>query len=212
MDDLELKTAVFSSINRYDENTDNRIKWLKSFAQWCNVNRIQGNVAECGVNRGEFAEFINKYFFDRKLYLFDTFRGFEEKDLKFELSIGKSYFERSSFNNQELFQCTNIDIVKRRMKNVEKCEFCIGCFPESAIEVKDEFCFVNLDMDLYQPMLAGIDFFYPQMVSNGVILLHDYFHPDLQGVKRAVDDYEKRTKKRLHKFVIGDYCSLAIVK
>lgn len=57
-------------------------------------------------------------------------------------------------------------------------------FPESAEGIQDSFCFVNLDMDLYQPMLNGLRFFYDKMEKNGVILLHDYFHEGLQGVKK----------------------------
>ena len=38
-----------------------------------------------GVFRGEFASKINKCFPNSKLYLFDTFEGFDERDVKIEL-------------------------------------------------------------------------------------------------------------------------------
>lgn len=45
----------------------------------------QGAVAELGVYRGDFAKVINEAFPDKKLYLFDTFEGFPEEDLNYEM-------------------------------------------------------------------------------------------------------------------------------
>ena len=208
----DLKTKVFSSINRYDEKTDRRVVWLASFAEYVKTIKMQGNVAECGVNRGEFAYFINKYFPDRKLYLFDTFEGFSEKDIEAERSFSDDAFKKSVFNTKECFKVTNIDIVKNRMPYIQQCEFHVGYFPDSAVGIVDKFCFVNLDTDLYKPILSGLEFFYPQMVSGGVILVHDYFNSELPGVERAIKDYEDNNGIKFHKFPIADYWSLAIVK
>ena len=66
-------------------------------------------------------------------------------------------------------------------------------------------------MDLYQPMLAGLRFFYSKMYPGGVILMHDYFHPELPGVKQAVEEFEKETQITLCKVPIGDFCSIAVI-
>lgn len=97
------------------------------------------------------------------------------------------------------------------MLHPEKCVLKKGYFPETAVDVNDQFCFVNLDMDLYQPMLAGLRFFYEKMCSGGVILMHDYFHPELPGVKQAVTEFEKERGLKLCKVPIGDFCSIAVV-
>lgn len=211
-EDKNLIVEVKSSFNSINENTDGRTIWLKAFSEYVKSENISGNVAECGVNNGEFSFFINKYFSDRKLYLFDTFSGFAEEDLKTERAIGDENFLNGTFNRSGCFKFADVDIVKKRMLHLEKCEFHIGYFPNSAKDVNDEFCFVNLDMDLYQPMYAGLEFFIPKMTKGGVILAHDYFHPQLPGVKKAFDDYEKNHNVKLHKFPIADYCSMAIVK
>jgi hypothetical protein len=52
----------------------------------------------------------------------------------------------------------------------------------------EKFAFVNLDMDLYLPTLKALQFFAPRLTHGGVIQVHDYFHPDLPGVKQAVDE------------------------
>ena len=212
VEDERLKTEVFSAINRYDEKTDRRVVWLASFAQYAKEAAMPGNVAECGVNRGEFAYYINKYFPDKKLYLFDTFEGFADEDLEVERGLGEKSFLESRFNTGESFKAANLDIVKKRMLHPEQCEFHVGYFPATAEGVEDNFCFVNLDTDLYQPILAGLEFFFPKMVNGGVILVHDYFNSSLPGVRKAIVDFESKTGMRLRKFPIADYCSLAVVK
>ena len=43
-------------------------------------NGIKGAVAEAGVYKGTTAKRMNRYFPDRKIYLFDTFEGFDIRD------------------------------------------------------------------------------------------------------------------------------------
>ena len=198
--------------NIYDEIADCRVGWLRSFAKFVKEEEMVGNVAECGVYAGDFAVYINKYFADRKLYLFDTFEGFSDVDLKVERELNHKAFISGEFNQELNFSVNNEEIARRKMPNIEQCEFHKGYFPESAKGIEDNFCFVNLDMDLYQPMLAGLEFFMHKMSNGGVILLHDYFHPELPGVKQAVKDYELKHGLTLSKIPIGDGCSIAIVK
>ncbi|MBR3622284.1 MAG: hypothetical protein IKN43_02920 [Selenomonadaceae bacterium] len=210
-EDEELKTKVFSFYNRYSES-DYRVNWVKSYSKYIYSENIKGNVAECGVNMGHFAYYINKFFYDRQCYLFDTFQGFPHEDLKEERQLWDEVREDGRLNFEDMFLNTNVDIVKSRLENQKLCRFFVGYFPESALNVEDEFCFVNLDMDLYRPMFEGLKFFYPKMTRGGVILLHDYFSSEWPGTHKAVKDFEEYLGKSLHKFPIGDYCSIAIVR
>ena len=188
-----------------------RIRWLCDFACYAREANMPGNVAECGVYYGDFSFFINKYFPDRILYLFDTFEGFAETDLSVERELGDKNFLDGPLN-KKCFADARIEIIENIFPHIEKCVIKKGFFPETTAGLEDTFCFVNLDMDLYQPMLAGIEWFYPRMEPGGVILLHDYWNPEAPGVKRAVHDYEQTHHIKLHKFPIGDFFSLAILK
>ena len=211
LEDQTLLTEVLSAYNQYGEQTDRRVIWLRNYAQYAEEQGFSGNVAECGVCMGEFSYYINKYFPDKQLYLFDTFEGFSERDLSVERSFNNDKFLDSIFNSGEIFVGANAQVVLARMLHPEKCVLKKGYFPETAAGLKDRFCFVNLDMDLYQPMLAGLRFFYPRMCPGGVILMHDYFHPELPGVKQAVRDFEKERQTALCKAPIGDFCSIAVI-
>ncbi len=189
---------------------DQRISYIKNYAEYVH-DRLDGNVAECGVFRGDSAKYINKYFYDRKFYLFDTFEGFGKEDLEYETKADNFVFDNEFFN-EKTFNNTSINLVMNKMSHPEKIETRKGLFPETAEGLDDKFVFVNLDMDLYQPMLAGLEYFYDRMVKGGCLLLHDYFHSGLGGVKVAVEDFEKRHNIILNKTPIGDSCSIAIIK
>ena len=88
----------------------------------------------------------------------------------------------------------------------------IGRFPETATGITEKFVFVNLDMDLYEPTLEGLRFFYPLMSPGGVILIHDYFNKSYPNIESAIYDFEKELGEMVHKIPIGDDISMAIIK
>lgn len=191
-----------------------RRNWIKCFAEYTREIGLTGSVAECGVYYGETAMFINRYWADRTLYLCDTFEGFAEKDVTKE-AMNFDTFKKGIFNDICFKAETSeavIETVKTRMLYPEKVRIYQGYFPESIGDIKDKFCFVNLDMDLYEPQLEGLRYFWKRVEKGGVILLHDYFHPELPGVKVAVADFEKELGYMLSKIPIGDECSIAVIK
>lgn len=203
---------IFADYRYLDLIRDQRINFIIDYSKWIYKNNINGNVAECGVFRGDSAKFLNRCFFDRKLYLCDTFEGFDEKDLKEEKSHRDEYFQKSRFSDKNFFASTSIDDVMKKMIFKDNIIVKKGYFPDSMKNEEDIFSFVNLDMDLYVPMLEGLKYFWKKMSKGGCILLHDYFSEDFSRVEQAVKDFEIQEGIRLTKIPIGDGCSLAIIK
>ena len=192
------------------QHIDARVPWLRRFAEFAYEKELQGNVAECGVFRGDFAKYINEFFYDRNLYLFDSFEGFTDRDIKAD----KIHSRYSSFYETiDFFQDTSLKLVLSKMVHPEKIVVKKGYVPDAFAGVEDIFCFVNLDMDLYAPMLEALRFFYPRMVKGGIIMLHDYYCGHLlAGVKDAVCEYEKEINKSLCKIPSEVSTSLIVVK
>lgn len=182
-----------------------RINFLKNFSKLVSTMGIEGDVAEAGVFQGEFAKYINSFFKDRTLYLFDTFDGFDERDVKHEHS--------NNFSGAQIgqYDMTSEEIVLGNMKYPDKCRVFKGFFPETAIGagINTKFCFVNLDMDLYKPTLEGLKFFKDKMAKGGIVLVHDYFS-HYKGVHAAIHEFiEMYPEYRL--IPIGDEISIAVV-
>jgi O-methyltransferase len=173
----ENKIMVFQQIGNGIEFRDERIASLNSCVAMLKERNIQGNLAEVGVYKGEFAKLLNRYFPEKKLYLFDTFEGFDTKrDEVEECDTGR-------------FKDTNIELVLNKMVTPENCIVRKGYFPDTAEGIEDTFCLVSLDADLYNPILAGLEFFYPRMQKGGYIFVHDFGTYHFTGVKKAVYEY-----------------------
>jgi Macrocin-O-methyltransferase (TylF) len=114
--------------------------------------KIEGDFAEVGVWRGNTAAVLAYYAVigKRKVFLFDTFTGFDKRDLK-----GLDNTKPVEFSD------TSVSFVKNVIgENSEVCEFIEGYFPESLNNSHQRrYSIVSLDCDLYEPTKAGLDFF-----------------------------------------------------
>lgn len=165
---------------------------------------IQGDFAELGVWRGNTAAILAYYAkkYNRKVYLFDTFEGFDEKDL------------RGIDSEKEIaFDDTSIKLVKETIgENTDACVFVKGYFPTSITQIhKDtKYSIVSLDCDLYEPMKAGLDFFYPLLSQGGLLLIHDYSSLCWDGSKKAVDEFCKKFNE--HVVLMPDKSGSAFIR
>lgn len=169
---------------------------------------IDGAMAELGVFRGTFSSLINQRFPNRKLYLFDTFEGFEQGELERETQKG-----RCDERFAEYHMDTSIERMLRNLPFPEQCIVRKGFFPESLDEEasKETYAFVSIDVDFEDSILAGLEFFYPRLSEGGVIFIHDYNSAFLMGVKRAVNRYEEKIGYRLKKVPFADRAGTIVV-
>lgn len=144
-------------------------------------NAVAGSIAELGVYKGDFAKRLNVLFSDRSLYLFDTFQGFNKKDIEIE--------KRNNYSagNQD-FSDTSVEVVLSKMRYPKNCIIKKGFFPDTArdIDINVRFCFVSIDADLYDPILNGLYFFYPKLEKGGFIFVHDFNNDAYKGARQAV--------------------------
>jgi O-methyltransferase len=152
-----------------------------------NSRNVQGDVAELGVFQGYFAAAMNSHFADRRLFLFDTFAGFDERDIHGDRT-------RKTKSRPGDFTATNVATVMDRMPSPQQVVPVVGWFPESTNELTgdERFCLVSLDVDLYDPILAGLEWFYPRLSPGGYILVHDYNNNRYSGARLAVEEFSAR--------------------
>jgi O-methyltransferase len=138
---------------------------------------IEGSLAECGVYRGETSKFIHEMLPDRKLFLFDTFSGFNIRD--------------SDTENDNRFKDTSEQTVLDYIGDTQNILIRKGYFPETANGLEEnKFAFVMIDFDKYEPTLAALKLFYPLMSKNGFIFVHDYSsHESNWACSRALNEF-----------------------
>lgn len=174
------------------KNKNNQADLTRLLFLMCTVeelSQIPGAFAELGVYKGNSAKVLHELAPDRKLYLFDTFQGFDAKDVAQD---PKARIHSTHFLD------TSLEEVKRWIGS-DKVQFCPGHFPATAAQIPkgEQFALVHLDADLYDPTLAGLEFFYPKLVSGGCMIIHDYFSGAWPGVKKALDQFLQDKPERL---------------
>jgi hypothetical protein len=181
---------------RFDRENEQALAWPVDFvrtqafnlyAEQIAMRGVAGAVAELGVFRGDQAHLISRLFPDRPVHLFDTCEGFAEADLAAERSAGYSAASRGDFAN------TSVNLVFDKLLSTDRVVVHKGFFPETTQGIDDRFCFVSLDVDLHDPTLAGLNWFYARLNPGGAIFVHDYNNGRYNGVRKAVETFVART-------------------
>jgi hypothetical protein len=148
---------------------------VQAFAK--NQVAVKGDFAEVGVFKGATAKAICEVKRQKPLHLFDTFEGLPKvKDMD------KQRFKEKMFKGE-------YEEVKKKMAKYPNVHLYKGLFPKTGKQIaKKRFAFVHLDVDLYTSTKACLEFFYPKMSKNGIIMSHDYH---AAGVKKAFDEFFK---------------------
>lgn len=72
------------------------------------------------------------------------------------------------------------------MESPNLCIIKKGYFPETAQDIDDSFCFISLDVDLYQPTYDGLNYFYERLEKGGCIMVHDFGSLRFTGIRDVV--------------------------
>ena len=143
------------------------------------IKDVEGELVEVGVYMGATAKKISEKFPDRIVYAFDTFEGFLE-----------SGSDKDGFANYKVgdLKEANLETVQSNLKNFPKINLIKGDFPLSGKILNDKkIAFAHIDVDMYNPTKATLNFILPKMAKGGIIIVHDY--PAHDGVRLAVNEF-----------------------
>ena len=203
------------SLPRYWSNkTYSELRTLFHYDMFKKTEILEGNIVEVGVAEGRGIAFLNnlslQFGLNKKIYGFDSFEGFS-KPSKEDSDFFKNNFSRY----KEEYSKFSIDVVKINLvdwcgssDNVRNIELCKGYIPESLSKYGGgKISLVNIDLDIYQPTLDSLRFFWPMLQKGGIMMLDEYdFGNDLEkwpGAKTAVDEFCKEVEIEVQKHFTG---------
>ena len=148
---------------------------------------VPGDIAEMGVYYGGTAWLGAVELLDMKsnkhFYLMDSFEGFASPDSALDPSVSE---RKMAIANREFKQFSGFFSLFPNT-SIHK-----GYFSDTLRDIKNgRFSFVHIDCDLYNPTKECLEFFWPRLSPNGLILIHDYVVSPWSyiGVKKAVDEF-----------------------
>jgi hypothetical protein len=170
------------------------------------VHDIPGAIVECGVFKGaslvRFATFRDMFGnpFSKKVIGFDTFAEFPEANFEGDKKGRMRHIGAAGSMSISKGQLEGILKHKGIDKFVELVEGditkTVPAYLDSHPELK--ISILNLDVDMYEPSVAVLDYFYPKIVRGGVLALDDY--GVFPGETKAVDDYFRGKNIEIRKF------------
>ncbi len=157
------------------------------FAEY--VKKLEGDFVECGVNTGAYSraiiDYINFSSLNKQFFLLDTFEGLVEEQISIEekkMGLDKVYLGnyRNVYDEvKKTFEPFNVKIIK-------------GAVPDTLEEVSTEkICYLSIDMNVTEPEIAAVNYFWDRIVPGGVIILDDYGFPHHIHQKLAFDELAK---------------------
>jgi hypothetical protein len=144
------------------------------------TNHLGDHTAECGVYRGGGSILIADSNNGRSHYAIDSFEGLPPANPQYDHQINPDFSDVSFKDVQsDLSGWENIFLLKG---------FFTDIFPGITME---EFAFVHIDADLYDPTLECCEFFYPRMKPGAIMLFDDYLLETaaVPGVKKATGHF-----------------------
>ncbi len=142
--------------------------------------KLAGEVAEVGVYKGGTARMLAKIFAPtgKTVHLFDTFAGMPAVDPAKDLHRAGDFADVS------------LESVRKYLSDCPNVRLYQGFFPATSGPIEDSaFCFVHVDVDIYQSVLDCCRFFYPRLVPGGVLIFDDYGRHSCPGATMAVDEF-----------------------
>jgi len=196
-DDLALirETRAATHLLMQDAAALNLLAWVRSAV------RLGGELAEAGVFMGGSARLICEAKGQAPLHLFDVFDALQGDGGPGSDSAEKGVREHFGTIHAPLEQ------VRGLMAPYSHVHIHPGLFPGSAEAVADRrFCFVHLDLDLAQGTADALEFFYPRLLTGGVLIGDDY---NLAPVRESFDAYFAR---RSDAFAVMPWGQVVVVK
>ena len=173
----------FASVESNFRSFDRKFA-LREFFQL--AMNLPGDVAECGVFRGAssyvIARAAERAGVNKMMHLFDSFGGLSSPG-----QHDGDYWHKGDMS-------ADLDEVRRILAAFsEHIRFYPGWIPDRFHEVSDlKFCFVHIDVDLYEPTRNAVEFFGQRMVPGGLIVCDDYGFETCPGARRAIDEFVSR--------------------
>jgi hypothetical protein len=170
---------------------------------------LPGSIAECGVWQGSAliptGLFAQQHAPEKRLVGFDSFEGLDDS-VSLDVALGGEDDPRKRVGG---FSNTSYEAVARRVRQFglsETVTLVRGYFQDTLPKYCDsQFCFVHLDCVIYESYRRCLEFFYPRMVTGGVILLDEYKDPPWPGCTQAVDEFVADKPERITEIKSDNY-------
>lgn len=184
--DREFFTSAYAKHGRVTGIPDQRVFFLQSAIR--SLENVPGDVIECGVRHGRSTLFMaSAAEGKRQFHIFDSFEGLSDPEP--EKDPGVNSFKSDGTTRR--FRIRNLDKVLDRFKAYPEINVYQGWIPDRFDEVPADrpIAMIHVDVDLYQPTLDTLAYFWDRLSPGGLVICDDYGALHYPGAKTAMDEF-----------------------
>ena len=226
----EVFTRCTDSVEVKLENFPKYVKRQK-FTRLCSLYEIfkkimpiKGSIIDCGVYHGfslmswaNFSAVLEPNNFTRRIYGFDTFKGFPnvaKKDNNHTMRTEVGQLGSDSFN--ELTELIKIYDSNRFLGHVNKVNLIKGDVNKTIPKFINNnkhlvVSLLYLDMDLYEPTKVAIENFYPRMPKGSILAFDELDNPIWPGETSALLETIGIKRLKIERLEFDPYIGFAII-
>jgi hypothetical protein len=214
---------IYNKCKDYTMTSPERMYSLYNSIEYVIANKIEGDLAECGVWKGGssmlMALLLKRHgVTDKKIYLYDTFEGMSEPSPIDKTAKGvnaSTLLDKQRKDDENSIWCYSpIEEVKKALFSTgfpqENLIFIKGKVEDTLLQhVPGKLSILRLDTDWYESTKIELQILYPLLSENGVLIIDDFGH--WEGARKAVMEYF--TQNGNHQFLHRiDYTGRLIIK
>jgi O-methyltransferase len=160
-----------------------------------NINKLNGDIVECGVWRGGMVLFLTKMFRDKNIWAVDSYKGCQDPfTAKYFYPNEGHVFEYCKYHKEQLNDINFVKSVfdKFNELNNPRVNFLEGYVVDT---LNPKVCPINniavlrIDVDAYSATMEVLDYLYPKVIDGGYIIFDD---ANIGSAREAVIDYFKK--------------------
>jgi hypothetical protein len=191
---------IFEKCKKFTITSIEGMYSLYKAVEYVVIHKIPGSIVECGVFKGGTAMLCaytlkNLNVLQNKIYLYDTYEGMSEPNIKDKTHFGESarkkWDDLRDVKVNKMFYAS-LDEAKNNLYTTgyprDNLIFVKGKVEDTIPEIIPEnIALLRLDTDFYESTYHELLNLYPRLSKNGVIIIDDYGY--WKGAREATDKY-----------------------
>ena len=158
------------------------------------VLALEGDIAECGCFRGLSSHLLlarlrraQPRYAGRGYHVFDSFEGLSEPGTADAVTGDSPAEERVRRMCRRGWFAAPLEVVRQSLADFPEVAFHPGWIPASFEGLPERrYRFVHLDLDLHDPTLGALEYFFPRLAPGAIMVCDDYGWP---GERKAIEGF-----------------------
>lgn len=171
------------------DNDSRHYRYRRLYDAFQQVSDLNGFVVDCGVLRGLSTHMLcSMAQTGNRIIAIDSFEGLSR-------NLPEDGMDSRTFDKKKAKFTIAQEVFAENLKEFPDLVTIKGWIPKILTTLPEQtYKFVHIDVDMYEPTLGCLKYFWPRLAKNGIVVCDDYSSGHFKGAKVAIDKFCKKHK------------------